>query len=553
MSSTDDSDPRLTADLARLRETEIDPQVERTDRGIELHFEMTHRREQRRFTMVLRPSYPLHPPVIYGPAGLLERHQEPYSGCLCVVDHVDQWWRPDRPAADLIHPFRALLEADALGSQAVADAEFPRAEPVSAYAPERSDATVLVPEPLLVAHLEANAGTFRLRRVDGQRLRMMTDLRDQGGALLHQVDPATLALTQDEGAVGGWIALDQAPPSSELLDVLKEASRRALSERGSGHGGKRSKGNTKRRNATRKTRVVGVTFMEEGGDRGQQRRAWVFMEIDSDGTWVQGKALTTQMVGPEQRAGRIPELRGLKDTAVLVVGAGSLGSGVALELAKAGVGTLAICDGAVYEPGNAVRHVLPVTDAGEFKADAVARLCEALNPYITVRSGGPAATSAATPQDVADRLEHFDLIVETTANDSVIRSLAAGAEIVGIPVVTAALTTGGYGGRLVVLRPHGPCFDCYRAAVEAGDLPEPPEGPQETYVPIGCSNPTVPCPGFEITQLAAVTARAAVQALRRTEYPEIDYDWITLTLRGGSGERRGHLHLHDECFAEHGR
>jgi len=71
----------------------------------------------------------------------------------------------------------------------------------------------------------------------------------------------------------------------------------------------------------------------------------------------------------------------------LIVGAGGLGSPVALYLASAGVGTLTICDGDAVDLTNLQRQIVHRFDAiGSLKAESARRTLATLNPEVTVNA-----------------------------------------------------------------------------------------------------------------------------------------------------------------------
>lgn len=84
------------------------------------------------------------------------------------------------------------------------------------------------------------------------------------------------------------------------------------------------------------------------------------MEVERlDAAWVHGRD-------------QLPEVRTLQGRTVTVLGCGSLGSGVATLLAKAGVGGLNLIDPEVLASENTSRHDLGMSDVGRWKADALA-------------------------------------------------------------------------------------------------------------------------------------------------------------------------------------
>ncbi|MGZ4126336.1 MAG: HesA/MoeB/ThiF family protein, partial [Actinomycetota bacterium] len=77
--------------------------------------------------------------------------------------------------------------------------------------------------------------------------------------------------------------------------------------------------------------------------------------------------------------------RKLLDSKVLVIGAGGLGSPVAMYLAAAGVGTLGILDFDKVDESNLQRQILHSTaDVGRSKVESAVDHLRALNPTIEI-------------------------------------------------------------------------------------------------------------------------------------------------------------------------
>src|SRR5207247_6342347 len=76
----------------------------------------------------------------------------------------------------------------------------------------------------------------------------------------------------------------------------------------------------------------------------------------------------------------------LKAARVLCIGAGGLGSPLALYLAAAGVGTLGIVDFDVVDYTNLQRQIIHSTaDVGRKKLDSAAEKLQAINPFVNVK------------------------------------------------------------------------------------------------------------------------------------------------------------------------
>src|SRR6185436_17178916 len=79
--------------------------------------------------------------------------------------------------------------------------------------------------------------------------------------------------------------------------------------------------------------------------------------------------------------------RKLKAASVLCIGAGGLGSPLALYLAAAGIGRLGIVDFDVVDASNLQRQILHSTDAiGKKKLDSAKERLRQMNPNVEVKA-----------------------------------------------------------------------------------------------------------------------------------------------------------------------
>jgi sulfur-carrier protein adenylyltransferase/sulfurtransferase len=146
----------------------------------------------------------------------------------------------------------------------------------------------------------------------------------------------------------------------------------------------------------------------------------------------------------------------LLDAKVLLVGAGGLGSPVALYLAAAGVGTLGIVDADVVERSNLQRQVLHTTDrVGMPKTASAALALHALNPDVQVR----VYPERLTVDNVMALFQDYDVIVDGSDNFPTRYLVNDAAVLVGKPVVHGSIFQ--FEGQVSVFTPHtGPCYRC---------------------------------------------------------------------------------------------
>ncbi|WP_165041120.1 HesA/MoeB/ThiF family protein [Dysgonomonas sp. ZJ709] len=103
----------------------------------------------------------------------------------------------------------------------------------------------------------------------------------------------------------------------------------------------------------------------------------------------------------------------LKQSKVLVVGAGGLGSPVLFYLAAAGVGTLGIIDYDVVDISNLQRQILhQTTDLGKNKIESAKEKLTALNPEVKVNTYG----FKFTTDNAAEIIKEYDFVVDCCDN-----------------------------------------------------------------------------------------------------------------------------------------
>lgn len=154
--------------------------------------------------------------------------------------------------------------------------------------------------------------------------------------------------------------------------------------------------------------------------------------------------------------------RRLTAARVLLVGAGGLGSPVALYLAAAGVGHIGIIDEDTVELSNLHRQVLHGTrDIGRPKVTSAEETLRDLNPHVEVAPMHARLSSA----NAMDLLRSYDVIVDGSDNFPTRYLVNDACVLLGKPCVHASISR--FDGQASVFAaPGGPCYRCV--------FPEPP-------------------------------------------------------------------------------
>ena len=154
----------------------------------------------------------------------------------------------------------------------------------------------------------------------------------------------------------------------------------------------------------------------------------------------------------------------LRAARVLVVGAGGLGSPLALYLAAAGVGTIGLVDGDALELSNLQRQVAHATRRiGRNKAESAAETLHALNPEVAVEVH-PLRLDAEAAQELIPR---YDIVCDGTDNFATRFLLGDACHLLARPLVSAAVLR--FEGQLSVFAGHDGVHPCHRCL-----HPEPP-------------------------------------------------------------------------------
>lgn len=244
------------------------------------------------------------------------------------------------------------------------------------------------------------------------------------------------------------------------------------------------------------------------------------------------------------QSARLPERHGvLAGARIVVLGAGSMGSKVAMSLARSGAREFLIVDDDIVRDGNLVRNDLDWRAVGAHKAEALAERLALVHPSVKVRTflqrlGGQ--MSVKTLQKALDDMSSFDLIVDTSGSDMCFNYAAAVAKNARIPMVWGRVLAGGYGGYIARSRPGvEPDPHSVREQIDVWcSNPDFPPAPPAAAVDYGAEQgdgPPMIADDADVSIISGHLARLAIDLLTKpqhSDYPSSAYmiglraEWI---------------------------
>ncbi|MEX0992141.1 MAG: molybdopterin-synthase adenylyltransferase MoeB [Actinomycetota bacterium] len=182
--------------------------------------------------------------------------------------------------------------------------------------------------------------------------------------------------------------------------------------------------------------------------------------------------------------------RKLLDAKVLCIGAGGLGSPIAMYLAAAGIGTLGILDFDKVDLTNLQRQIAHGTeDVGASKVESAAETVASLNPGVDVVKYDTILTSA----NASEIIEPWDIVIDGTDNFPVRYLVNDMTQWLGKPLVYGSIYQ--WEGQNTVFMPgqESPCYRClYPEPPPPGTVPSCAEGGVFGVLPgiVGCIQAT---------------------------------------------------------------
>lgn len=502
-------------------------------------------------------------PAVVAPELRLGRHQDP-SGAMCL-DHAAAGASKSMNGAEAVKLAEGLWDLWVNHRDRLADREADLPDPrANYYAYQRGSAVTLID----VDVSGMDAGHFRL---GAHQLRPLRAAVSQ--VLSTKPEESTLPsapgiefLVGPYEISGSWIRVAEPPPVThkELEPWVKEHHGRWADE-------VLALTDVARQHARRPDlpAVLAFVYPDEGPNRGETHDAWLFLVVHPDGKGHMARAFHLR---DNERWLRQPHLKPLGARTVAIVGVGALGSPFADLMAKAGLKGLYLVDSDISTHGNRIRHQLDLTDVGRSKVRAIANRLMHVDPWsqisvqemrLGVAVPGPEEAQLQMAHDaVLEEIEARDLLVNTSAHVITGFYCSRLAKLANRPILHAWVSSGAWGGRILLQRPgESACMEClgqHQADDEDADyqdkmVPQVESDPNiEEVRELGCADPTFTGPGFELTATAAAAARVAVQALLDGDgYPSADFDLVTLNFRDENTAmpttRYTRLPVHPDC------
>src|SRR5436853_2483347 len=177
-------------------------------------------------------------------------------------------------------------------------------------------------------------------------------------------------------------------------------------------------------------------------------------------------------------------------TSVLCIGAGGLGSPIAMYLAAAGIGKIGLVDFDLVDFSNLQRQIIHGTaDVGRPKTESAKETIESINPNVEVVLYNTRITS----ENAFDLIRPYDIVVDGTDNFPTRYLTNDACVLLKKPNVYGSIFR--FEGQASVFAPHlgGPCYRClYPSPPPPGEVPSCAEGGVLGVLPgiVGCIQAT---------------------------------------------------------------
>lgn len=242
----------------------------------------------------------------------------------------------------------------------------------------------------------------------------------------------------------------------------------------------------------------------------------------------------------------VVDLERLERAHVAVLGVGAIGGTVALELARAGVGTLTLIDNDVLATGNLARHVGELSQVGLPKTCAVAEQIRRRFPGTTINerfAGGQIVNLLSHYDELVELAKNVDAVAVCVGNDNLHRFVNQALLEADRLGVYAWVGPDAVAGRVIRITPgESGCYWCYEHWVEdvqREHFVQLPRIADVNALPLdyGCNTPAIPGSSFDHGRIAFAQTRQVLQVVLGANgmYPYDETPHMVLTNRPLAG------------------
>jgi len=287
--------------------------------------------------------------------------------------------------------------------------------------------------------------------------------------------------------------------------------------------------------------IIAVCFQEET-TRYKMDYNWVFIvrRFWKDKGKRESIALVkSDHIHPKYLLARTPNLIGLSEKKVVIIGLGALGSHVAWQLARAGVKNFKLVDKDYLQAGNLQRWLMALSYIGMAKSEAVAHILS--NNYLDIQANAfnleigsafplqekSSGNMISIQKILLDEiLNDADVLIDCTAMLNVNQYLAQLCKTQKIDYVWSSATNGAWGG-IVGQSPASYSNDVwldFNMDYGRGTVPPIATEVEDFVQPKGCFHPTFTGTGFDLDTISIMTTRLAIALLQENKYGNFGCD-----------------------------
>ena len=296
--------------------------------------------------------------------------------------------------------------------------------------------------------------------------------------------------------------------------------------------------------AKKKSISVMAMLLTEEVKQGESGERWLFLTFHYDKYVLYKSVSIGHSMSDDEIYSRTPELLPLQEKSAVLIGLGSIGSPIAIHLARAGIGTLYLIDKDIVTPGNTVRWALGLSAFGKHKAIALKEYINAQYPKCKVVAWplnvGSVEVTANQQADFENIINKADIVIDASASLELNYYLGTICHNRDKDFVWGSTTEGGYGGIVGRVRPNviQATHHDYCNLVHKGTIKTPNYKKSDQVVPAGCLTPTFTGAGIDCEQIGLLMSRLAISTMSPTQensYPDYDWDVAVINLRDTNG------------------